>query len=138
MVTEDLFLEFQQISERLHALDFPAADLVVGIATGGTVFAAMVGHQLQLPLRYLHLNYRAPDNTPRHDQPALQANFVPPPPGTRVLLVDDVCVSGSTFAAARTLLACCTVTTVALKGPADIVVFPEIDTCIDLPWRAYV
>lgn len=140
MIDEAVSLDFAYISDRLRTLvdTLPCVDVVVGIATGGIVPAAMVAHQLGVPLRYLHLNYRAPDNTPRHESPVILADFSPPAAGARVLLVDDVSVSGSTLNRACDLLVGCTITTFVLKGQADYVVFPDVTNCVNWPWRHHV
>src|SRR5690606_33675991 len=129
-------LSFSEISARLRGLPLPEVDVVVGIATGGVVPAALLAHQLGVPLALLRVNYRAEDNTPQRPAPALLA---PPPPlgaARRVLLVDDVSVSGATLAAARAALPGRAVPTLALKGRADLVAFPEVASCVAWPWRA--
>lgn len=130
-------LDFATISQKLHQLTntLPEIDLVVGIATGGIVPASMVAHQLQKPLRLLHLNYRAPDNTPRHPHPMLLSPF-DAPINQHILLVDDVSVTGSTMTQAKELLPDNTIYTLVLKGQgADYVVFTQIETCVNWPWK---
>jgi hypoxanthine phosphoribosyltransferase len=51
-----------------------------------------------------------------------------------VLLVDDVSVSGATFKLARELLMGATIATLACKGKADFVLFPEVAACVNWPW----
>ncbi len=53
----------------------------------------------------------------------------------RILLVDDVSVSGQTLQAARELLMDYEVTTFVLKSKADLVAFPEIGECVVWPWK---
>jgi hypoxanthine phosphoribosyltransferase len=57
------------------------------------------------------------------------------PKGARILLVDDVSVSGQTLALARSLLKGYEVITFTLKGKADFVLFPEITACVNWPWK---
>ena len=128
-------LELPDISRRLKtALLDLSFDVVIGIATGGTVLAALAAYELELPLKLMHLNYRAEDNTPRYEAPKLQAAFTLTG-RHRILIVDDVSVTGATFRAAKTLLKNHEVTTLALKGQADTVLYPEVTRCILLPWR---
>jgi hypoxanthine phosphoribosyltransferase len=94
-----------------------------------------VAHQLELPLRLLRINYRAPDNSPRHSVPTLLAKIPPLPVGARILLVDDVSVSGQTLELARDLLKTHKVITFTLKGKADYVLFPKIASCVNWPWK---
>lgn len=112
----------------------PEVDAVVGIATGGVVPASMAAHQLQKPLSLLHINYRAQDNTPRFEQPVLLQEPLLGQGPQRLLLVDDVSVSGKTVALAKELLAAHEVTTLVLKGKGDIVLFPEVAPCVHWPW----
>lgn len=128
-------LTFSEISERLHAADPPDVDVVVGIARGGLVPASLVAHQLRVPLSMMRVNYRDDDNRPRAAEPKL---LLPPDldlGGQRVLLVDDVSVSGATLRfAARFLEGAAYVTTLTLKGKADVVLFPEVRSCVNWPW----
>lgn len=128
-------LEFHAISARLRRMPLPEVDVVVGIARGGIVPAAMVAHQLGVPLVLLQINYRDDDNKPRWADPELLGPLSFNPVGKRVLLVDDVSVTGATFSKAKEILFGANITTLACKGKADLVLFPEIRTCVDWPWR---
>lgn len=129
-------LSFTEIAARIRAADLPEVDLVYGVATGGVVPAALVAFHLGVPFQRLEINYRAPDNSPQRPSPELLSRPELPPAGTRVLLVDDVAVSGQTMALARSVLAGLTVTSLALKGrAADIVLFPEVSSCVLWPWK---
>ena len=129
-------LELPDITKRLErALDgLPQLDVVVGVATGGTVLAGLAAHKLGLPLRLLHINYRAGDNAPQREAPEVLAG-VTLRGRQRVLLVDDVSVTGATLRAATALLSAHEVTTLTLKGRADATLYPEVTRCILLPWR---
>ena len=54
----------------------------------------------------------------------------------RILLVDDVSVSGKTMNAALEQLEGLNVRTLAMKGKADFVLFPEIKDCVKWPWKS--
>ena len=107
----------------------------MGIQTGGRIPATLLSFHLGLPLYMLPINYRDENNDPRYQEPKVLAG-VPqlPPAGARVLLVDDVAVTGATLAKARELLPGYQITTFALKGRADIVLFPEVRQCVHWPW----
>jgi len=128
-------LNFVTIAGRLKQTPLPQVDWVVGIATGGVVPASLVAYQLERPLSLLTINYRAPDNTPRHREPVLLHSAEINPDARHILLVDDVSVTGQTLDLARRLLKDRQVTTLVLKGQADVVLFPEIAACINWPWK---
>lgn len=139
---EKIALSFEEISRRLRAFAFPHdLEAVVGIATGGTVPACLIAHQLGLPVYFLGLNFRDENNQPRHAGPQL-TDALPAIAAThrRLLLVDEVSVTGRTLEAARRLLPGRMITTFVLKGrgPADLKLFPEIEPCVLWPWKAPV
>ena len=128
-------LDFETISRALKRINLPLVDCVVGIAEGGIVPAGLLAHQLDCPLRILRINYRDADNSPQHPIPTLLADVPSLPESTHILLVDDVSVSGQTLALARGLLQQYDIITFTLKGKADIVLFPEIASCVNWPWK---
>src|SRR5208283_3057346 len=131
-------LAFQEIVDRLARWPFPERlDGVVGIASGGVVPAALVARQLGLELKVIALNYRDAANEPRFAEPKL-LSAVPDLGGwKRVLLVDDVCVSGKSWQAARALLpAGAEVLPFVLKGKVDFALIRDVDGCVQWPWRA--
>ena len=134
---DKLVLDFQEITRRLKQLPALDVDRVLGIAQGGIVPAALVAYQLEKPLSMFTINYRAKDDTPQRQAPVLLDPVLPPAPpvGERVLLVDDVSVSGQTLNLARSLLPGCQVITLVMKGRADLVLFPEIKVCVQWPWK---
>ena len=128
-------LDFTTISRALKAFPLPEVDHVVGIATGGIVPASLIAHQLNRPLSLIEINYRARDNSPRYPRPVL-LSWQPLPVGVqRVLLVDEVSVTGKTMEFAKTFLTEHEDITFALKGKADYVLFPEIASCVNWPWK---
>lgn len=135
-MNDKVTLDFETISRALKRIDLPPVDWVVGIAEGGTVPAALLAHQLERPLHLLRINYRAADNSPQRPAPTLLEDAGSPlPESARILLVDDVSVSGQTLALACELLGEHEIITFTLKGRADIVLFPEIAACVNWPWK---
>ena len=132
---EKVVLDFLAIRARLERLELPEVDVVVGIATGGTVPASLVAYKLGCPLAVVQLNYRAEDNTPQRPKPELLGSFSLEPTFKRVLLVDDVSVSGQTLAEAKALLQGRVITTLVMKGHADFSLFPELASCVVWPWK---
>jgi xanthine phosphoribosyltransferase len=132
-------LSFSEITRRLSAWVFPEhIDGVLGIANGGVVPAALVAMQLGVELKTIALNYRDEANEPRYAEPQLLSRVPDLGPWRRVLLVDDVYVSGKSWHAARSLLpAGMDVLPFVLKGKSDFALFQDIDGCVQWPWRIY-
>ena len=128
-------LSFKTIAERLKTLDLPEIDLVIGIGSGGIPPATFVAFYLNSELEVMSMNYRDEKNTPRFEAPKLLQIPNWNLEGKRILLVDDVSVSGKTMNAALELLKGYNVKTLAMKGKADFVLFPEIKDCVKWPWK---
>jgi hypoxanthine phosphoribosyltransferase len=128
-------LTIKQITDRLRSFEFPEVDIVVGIASGASIPAKMIAELLKRPLQYIHINFRDVDNKPRFENPHLIKTDTIPSDCERILLVDDVSVSGKTLACAIENLPDKTVYTFVLKGKADYVLFPEVKTCVNWPWN---
>jgi hypoxanthine phosphoribosyltransferase len=135
MENDKVALDFTTISRALKAFPLPEVDHVVGIATGGIVPASLIAHQINRPLSLIEINYRARDNSPRYPRPVLLSWQPLPVGGQRILLVDEVSVTGKTMAFAKTFLTEHEVITFALKGKADYVLFPDIESCVNWPWK---
>jgi hypoxanthine phosphoribosyltransferase len=132
---EKVDLSMEEITRRIKAVEFPAAEAVVGIQTGGRIPATLISFHLGLPVYMLPINFRDENNNPSFDEPQIVGECKAlPPGGCRILLVDDVSVSGKTLAKARELLPGFEITTFVLKGRADLVLFPEIKPCVNWPW----
>lgn len=127
-------LDFTTISVRIRELDFPKVDMVVGIATGGIIPASLIAFRLQKELEIVRFNYRDENNKPQYETPQLLKELKRNFSRKRILLVDDVSVSGKTLEAARKLFSESMVTTFVMKGKADISAFPAIEACVNWPW----
>lgn len=128
-------LTFSDIAQAIRGAELPECDLVVGIGRGGIVPACLVAYELRRPLHVAWYNYRDDNNRPRHDVPRLMRPSFLPVHARRILLVDDVSVTGETLEQAGATLRDREVTTLVLKGSADIVLFPHIQSCVDWPWN---
>lgn len=132
-------LDFPRIVERVRSADLPArheVDAVVAIARGGTVPGALIAYRLERPLRLLRLTFRDDANQPERDAPTAVGDL-PDVRGQRIVLVDDVTVSGATLRRATALLGAAETVTVAFKGrpgTADVVLFPDVPRCVRWPW----
>lgn len=130
-----IVLSLKKITERLKTIDFPEIDVVIGIGTGGVPAATMVAYHLDAELLVMTLNYRDEKNNPRYEEPKILEKANWDLEGKRILLVDDVSVSGKTMQAALSQLDGLNVKTCAMKGKADYVLFPEIKDCVKWPWK---
>jgi len=128
-------LSFKEIARRLKTIDFPEIDIVIGIGTGGVPAATMVAFYLGAELQVLTMNYRDEQNNPRYENPRILNQPDWQLEGKKILLVDDVSVSGKTMNAALKLMKGLDVKTCAMKGNADYVLFPEIKDCVKWPWK---
>ncbi len=124
-----------EVERRLGAIAFPPVDAVIAVERGGRVPGELIADLLERPIGFLRLAYRDDSNAVRHPAPlVLHRTTIPCAAGGRIILVDDVSASGSTLQRATRELPGFEVTTFVLKGTADIVAFPELDTCVTWPW----
>ena len=130
-------LAFSDITARLARWEFPPGiDGVIGIATGGVVPAALVAQRLGVELKIIALNYRDETNTPRFAEPRLLSAVPDVGAWRRVLLVDDVYVSGKSWHAARALLpAAVEVLPFVLKGKTEFALIRDLEGCVSWPWK---
>lgn len=132
---EKIDITFDAISEALYAFDFPEIDLVLGIGRGGIFPACMIAHQLGVAMKIIRASHRNDHNEPIHDPPEILGDFnwdffsYP-----RILVVDDVAVTGKTLALIKDKLSHNEVHTFVLKGTADMVLFPKVKSCVNWPW----
>ena len=129
-------ISFLEISQRIKTLKIPEIDLVIGIGSGGIVPACLIAHQFDKPVQIISINFRNPDNTIKFTEPALLKSFeVLSDKKLKILLVDDVSVTGSTLNYARKILNEFEMVTLIMKGKnADFILFPEMKECVIWPW----
>ncbi|MEM6842173.1 MAG: phosphoribosyltransferase [Bacteroidota bacterium] len=136
-MSQKVALPFLEISQTIRKFPFPPTDWVIGIGRGGIVPASLIAHQLGCHLTIIQVNYRDDHNQPVHRSPVwFRADLPNLSSDARVLLVDDVSVTGETLKTVKEKLTEYQVTTFVLKGKADLVAFPDIRTCVDWPWKS--
>ncbi|MGK9477676.1 phosphoribosyltransferase [Melioribacter sp. OK-6-Me] len=128
-------LSFSEISERIKLFKLPAYDTVVGIREGGVVPASLIAYKLNAELITLKINFRDNNNQPIYETPKILSEINKNLEGKKILIVDDVSVTGKTLVTAKSYLKLPEADTLVMKGKADYVIFPEIDTCVIWPWK---
>lgn len=108
-------------------------DLVVAIANGGIVPAAIINQRLQKDIRLLKINLRDECQQPKYDSPKLIAPIDFDYKGKKILMVDDRVKTGSTLKFAAGLMKeARQIKTLAVNGSADYALFDE--ECFRFPW----
>ena len=128
-------LSFTDIKRRVDDLILPSFDLIIGIATGGIVPASLIAYKKGIELKIVRINYRDDNNDPRYDAPVLFEGIETLDNNLNLLIVDDVSVSGKTLELAKSVFKYNKISTLVFKGRADYVLFPEIKTCVNWPWK---
>ncbi|RRJ94822.1 phosphoribosyltransferase [Opitutaceae bacterium TAV4] len=126
---------FEQIVARLRALEIAEPfDMIVAIANGGLLPAALLHERTRLEVNVLRINWRDLSNTPRGETPRLLREPDFEFAGKRLLLADDRIKTGTTIAFARQILSTAAhIRTFAINGRADYALFDE--DCFPMPWR---
>jgi len=109
--------------------------MVVAIANGGIIPAAMLNQRLGAEFQLLKLSLRDPSQRPMYDAPRLIEEPAYDVRGKRVLLVEDRVKSGATLAMAKNILlerGAASVRTFAVNGKADISLLDV--PCFRFPW----
>lgn len=125
---------FDEVMERFRSITFhDEFDIIVAIANGGIVPAAIINQRLQKEIHLLKINLRDEYQKPKYDTPQLMAPVDFDYKGKNILLVDDRIKTGSTIIFARELLKEANlIKTFAVNGNADYALFDE--TCFKFPW----
>jgi len=125
---------FDEVIERIRTIEIPETfDIVVAIANGGIIPAAMINQRLGCEIYMLKINLRDAMQNKLYDKPVLLAKIDFNYKGKRILLVDDRVKTGTTLAFAKELLSDASVVkTLAVNGIADYCLFNE--SCFRFPW----
>ncbi len=125
---------FEEVLQRFREIEFVENfDMIVAIANGGIIPAAIINQRLNVELNLLKINLRDPNQKPKFDAPQLleQINFNFK--NKTILLVEDRVKTGATVRLALNLLQdAATVKTFAVNGEADYSLYDE--SCFRFPW----
>ncbi len=129
--------DFEQVRQRFAEVTFEEPfDLIVAVANGGIIPAAILNQRLNLDIQLLKLHLRDAGQKRLYDQPHLLEEISFDVEGKKVLLVEDRVKTGTTLNYALKLLlekGAAMVKTFAVNGNADYCLYNE--TCFRFPWR---
>ncbi len=125
---------FEEVLQKFKDIKFEENfDMVVAIANGGVIPAAIINQRLNLELNLLKINLRDPNQKPKFDTPQLLEPINFDFKNKTILLVEDRVKTGATVKLAVTLLQdAATVKTFAVNGEADYSLYDE--ACFRFPW----
>lgn len=125
---------WDEVMQRIDAIRFTEDfDMIVAIANGGIIPAALINQRLLIPLYLLKLSYRDARQQPLYESPRLMDSLNFDPAGKTILLVEDRVKTGASLQTAMGLLgSAALVKTLAVNGKADYSLFDE--TCFRFPW----
>lgn len=127
---------FEAVKKRFEEITFEEPfDLIVAVANGGIVPAALLNQRLGLDLQLLKLQLRDSNQKQLYDKPLLLEQITFEVKGKTILLVEDRVKTGNTLNFAKNLLleaGAKTIKTFAVNGMADYSLYDE--TCFRFPW----
>ena len=125
---------FEEVMTRFREIEFHEHfDMIVAIANGGIIPAAILNQRLNTNFQILKINLRDVNQQPKYDSPKLIAPIDSDFKDKTVLLVEDRIKSGATVKFAIGLLReAKLVKTFAVNGNADYALYNE--SCFRFPW----
>ena len=125
---------FEDVIEKIHQIKIDEPfDMIVAIANGGIIPAALLNQRLNLEIHLLKLSLRDKYQQQMFDQPQLLEPISFDFEGKRILLVEDRIKTGTTINYARKLLSKAKeVKTFSVNGYADYYLYNE--SCFKFPW----
>lgn len=125
---------FDDVMEHIRCMEFHEEfDMIVAIANGGIIPAALINQRLNLNIYLLKLNLRDVTQKQLYAEPKLLEEIDFPFEGKRLLLVEDRVKTGTTLNYAKQLLSkAALVKTFAVNGNADYCLYNE--SCFKFPW----
>ncbi len=125
---------FNEIMDRFREITFQEDfDMIVAIANGGIIPAAILNQRLGVGIHLLKINFRDANQKPSYAQPHLLAPIDFEFKGKTILLVEDRIKTGATIDFAYDLLqGAKLIKTFAVNGNANYALYNE--ACFKFPW----
>lgn len=125
---------FSEVMQRFREIEFHETfDMIVAIANGGIIPAAILNQRLNSEIQLLKINLRDPNQRPRYDKPQLVAPVDFSCRDKTILLVEDRIKTGATVQFAIDLLQeAKLIKSFAVNGKADYSLYDE--ACFKFPW----
>jgi len=125
---------FETVMQRFREITLQEQfDLIVAIANGGIIPAAILNQRLNLRMELLRINLRDPSQKPKFERPQLVSPIDFDIKGKTILLVEDRIKTGATVQFAIDLLHDAReIKTFAVNGKADYALYDE--DCFKFPW----
>ncbi|MBK5194999.1 MAG: phosphoribosyltransferase [Proteiniphilum sp.] len=125
---------FAEVMQRFREIEFRENfDMIVAIANGGIIPAAIINQRLNRGIQLLKINLRDPSQKPKYDIPQLVAPIDFDFRGKTILLVEDRIKTGATVQFAIDLLHDARqIKTFVVNGKADYSLYDE--ACFKFPW----
>lgn len=126
---------FEEVLERFRTIQFSENfDMIVAIANGGIIPAAILNQRLNVEINLLKINLRNSIQQPIYDAPQLLSPIDFDFKDKTILLVEDRVKTGATLNMAYKLLSkeAKLVRTFAVNGNADYALYNE--DCFKFPW----
>ena len=125
---------FSEILQRFVEIEFKEEfDMIVAVANGGIIPAAILNQRLNIEFNLLKINYRNALQQPQFDTPKLLEEINFDYKNRKILLVEDRVKTGASLAkAVELLLGAKLVKTFAVNGNADYFLYNE--NCFKFPW----
>jgi len=126
---------FEEILNRFNQIEFAETfDMIVAVANGGIIPAAILNQKLNIDFNILKINYRDDFQRPKYDIPQLiePVNFNYK--NKSILVVEDRVKSGASLGKAVELLqGAKLIRTFAVNGKADYCLYDE--DCFKFAWK---
>ena len=125
---------FQEVLQRFKDIKFNETfDIIVAIANGGIIPAAIINQRLNTGVELLKISLRDPHQIPKYDSPKLVEPIDFDFKDKAILLVEDRIKTGATINYALELLnEAKHIKTFAVNGKADYSLYDE--ECFRFPW----